>query len=108
MTRAQFERACLAFADARLDAPFEGDFVTQVARHRDSRRWYALIFERNGRTYVNLKCDPLTADFWRQAYRGVTPAWHMNKQHWNSVELDSDVPEDIMLDMLDESHRLTL
>ena len=32
----------------------------------------------------------------------------MNKAHWNSVRLDGTVPEDLLCEMIDESHRLVL
>jgi predicted DNA-binding protein (MmcQ/YjbR family) len=47
-----------------------------------------------GKLYLNLKCDPLEADFLRQAFEGVIPGWHMNKEHWNSVIIGTDVPEE--------------
>lgn len=30
----------------------------------------------------------------RQAFTSVTPAYHMNKDHWNTVTSGGDVPED--------------
>ena len=50
-------------------------------RHRANKKSFALIYERNGKLYVNLKCDPMEADFLRQAFVDVTPAYHMNKVH---------------------------
>ena len=29
-----------------------------VFRNKHNRKWYALIFELNNKTYVNLKCSP--------------------------------------------------
>lgn len=36
---------------------------------------------------VNLKCDPETAVELRERYEQVTPGYHMNKKHWNTVLL---------------------
>ena len=47
------------------------------------------------------------ADFLRQAFAWVTPAYHMNKEHWNTVRLDGDVPEEELRAMLDHSWELT-
>ena len=63
--------------------------------------------ELAGKTCVILKCEPLEADFLRQAYHGVTPGWHMNKQHWNTVELNSDVPPEEIKNMVRMSFHLT-
>lgn len=39
-------------------------------------------------------------------YNGAFPAWHMNKEHWLGVKLESDIPEDIMKTLLHEAHSL--
>ena len=54
-----------------------------------------------------MKCEPMEADFLREAYEGVTPAYHMNKVHWNTVYLDSDVPEEEIYRMTMNSFELT-
>src|SRR4029078_11564982 len=35
----------------------------------------------------NLKCDPERALDLRDRYEEVQPGYHMNKKHWNTVEL---------------------
>ncbi|MDO4573567.1 MAG: MmcQ/YjbR family DNA-binding protein [Clostridia bacterium] len=37
----------------------------------------------------------------------MTPGYHMNKWHWNSVFLRSDVPETLLRALTLESYRLT-
>lgn len=56
---------------------------------------------------MNLKCELLHADFLRQVYPGVTPAYHMNKEHWNTVRPD-EVPKEALYDMIGHSHQLTM
>lgn len=90
-----------------VDQPFDEDFTTWVGRHTDSRKWFALIMEVNGRSAVNMKCDPMEADFLRSIYEGVTPAYHMNKTHWNTVYLDADVPDEELIRMTENSFSLT-
>ena len=65
-----------------------------------------MIYERLGKLSVNLKCDPFEADFLRQAFEDVTPGWHMNKTHWNTVTLGGDVPEDELKRMIEQSYDL--
>lgn len=108
MNREALVAHCLTYKDAVADWPFEGDSNTQVLRHAGNRKWFALLSERAGEQFVNLKCDTLRAVFWRDVFEGVTPGWHMNKRNWNTIRLESDVPDDILLDMIEESYRLTL
>ena len=107
MTKDGFLALCASMPGAAVDQPFEADFVTTVARHGDTRKWFALYMDLHGRDVVNLKCEQLRGEFWRGQFEGVTPAYHMNKQHWISVYLQSDVPDDIIEAMTWESFELT-
>ena len=106
MTRQDYLDFCGTISAAVLDTPFD-DSETVAVRHRDTRKWFALVMEHNGKSIVNLKCEPMEADFLRQAFQGVTPAYHMNKIHWNTVYLDSDVPDDEIFRMTMNSFTLT-
>ncbi|WP_038248231.1 MmcQ/YjbR family DNA-binding protein [Ghiorsea bivora] len=37
---------------------------------------------------------------------GINPGYHMNKEHWNTVALDGDVPEGLIHKMIDASYDL--
>ena len=53
---------------------------------------------------VNLKCDPERAIQLREAHSGIRPGWHMNKTNWNTVEVQSDVPDALMYELIDHSY----
>ncbi len=55
---------------------------------------------------INIKCDPEKAIELREKYDSVTPGYHMNKQHWNTVELNTSVPDKEILDWIDHSYNL--
>lgn len=79
------------------DFPFEGDFTTAVCRHRDNRKWFAILMEipssRLGiggdgtLDVVNLKISPEMLPSLLQE-RGIFPAYHMSKTHWVTAVLD--------------------
>ncbi len=103
---------CLSLAGAVVDQPFlrersEHIAATSIARHKGNRKWFAAIMEREGKPFVNLKCNPTRADFLRSAFAGIQPAYHMNKEHWISVYLLSDVPDDLIVQLTRDSHQLT-
>ena len=58
--------------------------------------------------FVNLKCNPERSIDLRETYNGIEPAWHMSKKHWNSVSIHSDVPEQLILDLIDQSYDLVV
>lgn len=107
MTKDEYLDFCKSIGGAELDCPFDEDFESTVARHTVGRKWFALVMMYNGKWIVNLKCDPIEADFLRKAFEGVIPAYHMNKTHWNSVYLESDVPREEIERMTLSSFELT-
>jgi predicted DNA-binding protein (MmcQ/YjbR family) len=58
---------------------------------------------------VNLKCDPERSASLREEYDGlIYGAFHMSKLHWNTVEIDSNVPRDLILNLIDHSYDLVV
>jgi predicted DNA-binding protein (MmcQ/YjbR family) len=57
---------------------------------------------------ANLKCDPDLALELRDRYEQVRPGYHMNKKHWNTVELDSGIPDTELREMIDHSYELVV
>ncbi|MFA7228063.1 MAG: MmcQ/YjbR family DNA-binding protein [Melioribacteraceae bacterium] len=55
---------------------------------------------------LNLKCDPEMAAELRERYPSVTPGYHMNKTHWNSVILDGTIPDREIFTWIDQSYEL--
>lgn len=107
MNRETYLDFCREIHGALVDQPFEGGFSSWIARHADTGKWFAAILEHNGRQLVNLKCDPIEADFLKSAFRGIVPAYHMNKTHWITVYFDSDVPDQLLRELTMASFRLT-
>ncbi len=111
MNRQELISYCLTYAGAYEDYPFGEEWT--VMRHGGNRKGFAFIYERDGRLCVNLKCDPMRADFLRQAFRNVSPGYHMNHEHWITVALDgpdqsgSDVPDLELAGMIKHSYDLT-
>lgn len=58
--------------------------------------------------YITLKLEPEEGDFLRKQYEDIVPGYYMNKEHWNSVKPDGEVPDDLLKDLLDKSYQLVL
>lgn len=105
MTRRELIDLCLTFPGSVEDYPFGEESC--ILRHSSNRKWFGLVLELEGQLCINLKCQPMQADFWRRVYRDCRPAWHMNKVHWNTVYVDGDVPEEELTRMIGDSFALT-
>lgn len=65
--------------------------------------------DNEGKEIITVKLDPMQGQRLREVYEGdIVPGYYMNKEHWNSVYVDGDVPDDILRDMLDQSYELIL
>lgn len=55
---------------------------------------------------ISLKCDPVIAENLREQHAAITPGYHLNKKHWNTVHVDGALPVDEITDMIDHSYEL--
>ncbi len=56
--------------------------------------------------YLNLKCDPERAVELRDEYEDITPGYHMNKVHWNSLNLNGKLNDRLIKELIDHSYEL--
>ncbi len=57
---------------------------------------------------VALKNDPLKNIELREEYTAVKPGYHLNKQHWNTVQIDGSLPDNLIKNLIDESYDLVV
>jgi predicted DNA-binding protein (MmcQ/YjbR family) len=99
MTPEDVTRAALGLPDVILDHPFGPEtHVFKVAG-----KVFAILVPGEEPPRVTLKCEPAYALELRAQFPGVTPGYHTNKRHWNTVTLDGSVPSDEVHDMITHS-----
>ncbi|WNY25613.1 hypothetical protein MsAc7_11650 [Methanolapillus millepedarum] len=86
-----------------------------ILRHEHNRKWFGAIVDVSEKKLglegnrvvdaMNLKCDPLLIGSLKSE-PGILPAWHMNKEHWITVLLETVSPEK-MYGLIDLSYALT-
>ena len=92
-----------AYALQLPQATEENPFGPGVDVYKVEGKVFAILAP-NGSPTVSLKCEPSLAMHLRQQYEGVTPGYHLNKKHWNTVRLDGDVPRDQIEEMIEHSY----
>jgi len=102
MDLAQFREYCLSKPRATEGTPFGPDVLVFKVRGK----MFALAALEEVPTTVNLKCEPDLALELRDRYEQVRPGYHMNKKHWNTVEIDSGIPHAELRRMIDHSYEL--
>lgn len=60
----------------------------------------------NGTPALNLKGDPERNEELRAEYEAINPGFHMSKTHWNTVHCNSDVPDKMICNLINDSYDL--
>ncbi len=104
MNLEEFREYCLTKIGASEGAPF-GETVVVF---KVDGKMFALASLDEVPSTVNLKCDPDLALELRDRYEQVQPGYHMNKKHWNTVELGTGIPDVEIKKMIDHSYDLVV
>ena len=98
------------------DHPFATTPCNAIFRNQRNRKWFAVLLgnlpkrclglnSRETADVLNLKCDPIMTCSLID-HQKIFRAYHMNKEHWISVLLDSPITEDELFFLVDLSYRL--
>jgi predicted DNA-binding protein (MmcQ/YjbR family) len=94
---------CISKDDVTESFPFGDDtLVFKVAGK------IFVLANLEGNLSINLKCDPSLALELRERYAAVTPGYHMNKKHWNTILVDGSVPDKEIFSWIDHSYNLVI
>jgi len=104
MDLAKFREYCLSKPEATEGTPFGPDVLVFKVRGKI----FALASLDEVPARANLKCDPDLALELRDRYEQVTAGYHMNKKHWNTVEIESGIPDVELRKMIDHSYELVV
>jgi len=100
MNSAEIEQFILNKPKAVKEFPFG----PETAVYKVCGKMFALISENR----INLKCEPDEASALRANFPEISPGYHMNKAHWNTLDLSGNLSEDLIIHCLDESYRLVV
>ena len=95
---------CISKPGVTEDFPFNDTaLVFKVAD-----KMFALLDLSEDSRGISLKCDPVLAVELRESYSEVTPGYHFNKKHWNTVILGGSVPDEKVKEWIDHSYELVV
>ncbi len=90
---------CLSLPRATEDLPFD---ETSLA-FRVKGKIFAMLDLENPQWFV-LKCKPEYAVALRVRYAEISGAWHMNKVHWNQIDMFGSLPDSLIRGMIRHSY----
>ena len=93
---------------SKLGAEESTPFGPNVLVYKVAGKIFALAVPDDFPARINLKCDPERALALRDEYESITPGYHMNKRHWNTLILDGSLPSKLVRDLIDHSYNLVV
>ena len=97
-----FQDYCLAKAGVTEEFPFGEETMV----YKVMGKIFALTSLDTTPFSINLKCDPERAAQLREEYDCVQPGYHMNKKHWNTITVNSDMPDTEIFQWIQHSYDL--
>jgi predicted DNA-binding protein (MmcQ/YjbR family) len=101
----ELKAACLALAGATEEFPFRDD---ELSVFKVGGKVFAIAPLTRAPLRISLKCDPVLAEQLRATYPAITPGYHLNKRHWNTVMLDGSIPDRTLRDLIEDSYDLVV
>ncbi len=101
----QYESLCNYIENKKgctRDLPFDFDTLA----FRVGKKIFVLMSWQDDPVVISVKNDPVGSVTLRNTYSSITPGYHLNKKHWNTIVCDGSVPDEVVAEMIDESYRL--
>jgi predicted DNA-binding protein (MmcQ/YjbR family) len=99
----EFREYCLTLKGAAESFPFDKT---------------TLVFKVGGKVFcltdledkfsITVKNEPEKNVELREQYSIIKPAFHMNKSHWNMIDIDGTLSDNTIKDLIDESYDLVV
>ncbi|WP_320827260.1 MmcQ/YjbR family DNA-binding protein [Reinekea sp.] len=95
------------YCQAKLGSSEETPFGPDALVYKVGGKIFALV-RLAAPLSINLKCDPQEAMILRASFDAVIPGYHMNKKHWNTIDLSAELASGLVEGWLDDSYALVL
>ncbi len=100
----EFREYCLSKKGVTESLPFNEDVLV----FKVLNKMFALTSLSSEEFKVSLKCKPDKALELREEYESITPAFHMNKKHWNSVNVETLYKDTLFIQLVQHSYELVV
>ncbi|MCD4698817.1 MAG: MmcQ/YjbR family DNA-binding protein [Bacteroidales bacterium] len=99
----EFRSFCLSLKEAEEGMPFDKKTLVFTIKGKMFTLTNIETFE-----LINVKCIPEEAIILREQFDAVIPGYYMNKKHWNSIKMDSPIPDKQIKEWIKNSYDLVV
>ncbi len=71
-------------------------------------KMFALVSQKEETPRVTLKCPPVDCEILIQQFESISPGYYMNKKHWVTIALDVELPDGMMIELVNKSYDLVV
>ena len=101
----EFRTYCLSKKSVTESFPFDKETLV----FKVMGKMFALIGLEYNPSKANLKCDPERSIELREQFPDqIYPGYHMDKKHWNTVEIEGNLPPALIVELIDHSYDLVV
>jgi len=97
-----FRKYCLNKKGVTECFPFDDETLV----FKVNSKMFALTNINKDLLEINLKCEPFMSEDLRRDFYAITPGFHMNKKHWNTIIIDGSISDEKILFLVDLSFEL--
>lgn len=97
----EFREFCLSIKGSSECFPFDEDVL--VFKVMEKMFVYGSLAPKDGRFRFSMKCSPERSVELREHYSGIVKGEHTASNLWNAIYLDSDVPDDLLKELIQHS-----
>lgn len=106
MTPDELRAVCLSLNGAGEDFPFPRN--PGLSTFKVAGKIFAFSALDDEPLRVSLKCEPELAVQLRETHAAISPGYHLNKRHWNTVTLDGSLPSRLVRELIEDSYDLVV
>lgn len=89
----------LRFPETSEETPFGPEHLV----YKVAGKMFAILSPEEVPVRMNLKCDPDRAVELRDEFEAIEPGYHMNKRHWNTLNLNGSLEDEFVIELIEHS-----
>lgn len=94
---------CLSMRGVSKDFKMEWEATRFLIR---SKMFVMIGCNKEKEEIISLKLNPEYGLLLRSEYKDIQPGYYLNKDYWNSINLDGIVPDDLLKELIHQSYEL--